>query len=215
MTDAPRVTSALYWTPARPLRWLLVWTSLTTVIFWLPVVRGAFDGPSYSWGLFGFAGKGLSGDYWFSCLGAVFALTLLFLSWRRGGPLSLALLALWHVGLVLGVIYWAWSDPEGFVIQGDTMGMEISLAWLGPILFAVPAAAAVWLLWREARRDLLLQRAPLGRRNKRWLWMLLALLPIQFVLLHWGEPLGTMDQVGVLLTVAQWLLVGTALRPRV
>jgi hypothetical protein len=35
---------------------------------------------------------------------------------------------------------------------------------------------------------------------------------VQFVLLRFGEPHGITDQVGVLATIVQWLLVGRALR---
>ena len=46
------------------LRVLLTWTSLTFLIAWLPFVRSAFDGDSYTWGFgwWGFAagGTGLS-----------------------------------------------------------------------------------------------------------------------------------------------------------
>ena len=31
------------------MRAALGWFSLTTVIFWLPMIRGAFDGVSYQW----------------------------------------------------------------------------------------------------------------------------------------------------------------------
>ena len=44
--------------------------------------------------------------------------------------------------------------------------------------------------------------------------ILIAALPLQLVLLRFGEPNGRLDQVGVLLTIAQWMLVGFALKPR-
>lgn len=44
--------------------------------------------------------------------------------------------------------------------------------------------------------------------------LLVCLLPIQFVLLRLGPPDGLADQVGVVNTMAQWLLLGTALKPR-
>lgn len=51
------------------------------------------------------------------------------------------------------------------------------------------------------------------RTNKGWGWTLISLLPIQFVLLRFGQPHGTTDQIGVVLTILQWLMVGAALRP--
>src|SRR5690348_10797198 len=55
----------------RFLQGLLLWTSLTTLIFWLPSVRGLFDGASYEWGAFGFRGRGIAGDYWFVATGSL------------------------------------------------------------------------------------------------------------------------------------------------
>lgn len=42
---------------------------------------------------------------------------------------------------------------------------------------------------------------------------LAALLPMQLVLLRVGEPHGTTDQIGVLITIAQWFLLSVALAP--
>jgi hypothetical protein len=68
--------------PDRIARTVIGLFTLTTLVFWLPAVRGAFDGPSYQWGLFGLGGRGVSGDYWFPVVGA----SGRWLSWRvRGG----------------------------------------------------------------------------------------------------------------------------------
>lgn len=64
------------WAPDRLLRWLLAWTAFTKVVFWLATLRGAFDGTSYQWGLFGFGGRGVDGAYWLPVLGSAFALLL-------------------------------------------------------------------------------------------------------------------------------------------
>ncbi|MFN2441131.1 MAG: hypothetical protein ABR517_00445 [Thermoanaerobaculia bacterium] len=53
---------------------------------------------------------------------------------------------------------------------------------------------------------------PLTETNVRWLVVLAALLPVQFVLLRFGAPHATTDEIGVLLTIAQWFLLGAALR---
>ena len=44
--------------PDRLSRVALGWFGLTTIVFWLPTVRGAFDDPSYQWGLIDFSGRG-------------------------------------------------------------------------------------------------------------------------------------------------------------
>jgi hypothetical protein len=47
----------------------------------------------------------------------------------------------------------------------------------------------------------------------RWTLALASLLPMQLVLLRIGEPHGTADEIGVLITMAQWFLLSIALWP--
>jgi hypothetical protein len=49
--------------------------------------------------------------------------------------------------------------------------------------------------------------------NTRWLVILTAALPLQFFLLRFGNRESLFDQVGVLLTIGQWLLVSRLFRP--
>ena len=116
---------------SRSLRWLLVWTSVTTVVFWLAAIRGTFDGPSYRWGLVGFGGRGTSGDYWFPVVMALAALFVVAQAWRRATWRVLAIIMFWHLALFLGAAWFAVARPDEFRFRGDTLGIDISLAWLG------------------------------------------------------------------------------------
>ena len=201
------------WYRERSVRWLLGWTALTTIIFWLPTVRGAFDGPSYRWGLFGFSGNGMAGAWWLPVLGSVAALTARSLAWRGGLRPASLLIGAWHAALFAGVVYAAVTNPDDFRLQGDTMGINISLALVGPALFGAGAALAAYVGVRTLRRDIAPRREAWTRSNARWLAALLALLPIQLILLRLGSAGSTADQVGVLLTIGQWLLFDRAVRP--
>jgi hypothetical protein len=202
------------WYRERSLRWLLTWTALTTIIFWLPTVRGAFDGPSYRWGLFGFSGNGMAGAWWLPVLGSVAALTARSLAWRGGLRPASLLIGAWHAALFAGVVYAAVTNPDDFRLQGDTMGINISLALVGPALFGAGAALAVYVGVRALRRDIASRREAWTLSNTRWLAALIALLPVQFFLLRYGSADSTADQIGVLLTIGQWLLFDRAIRPR-
>lgn len=194
--------------------WVLNWTALTTLVFWLPTVRVLFDGPGYSWGLFGFGGVGFTVDYLLPVIGSFAALLTQWLGWRGGRRLLLyLLLGLWHLSLAAGALYFAATQPGAFRFQGDTLGIDFSLAVVGPALFSAWAIATlVWIA-----RDLRAAGVNASARDTsdlRWAVVLVGLLPVQFFLLRFGAPDGLTDQIGVLLTVAQWLLVGPALRPR-
>jgi hypothetical protein len=85
---------------------------------------------------------------------------------------------------------------------------------VGILLFGGLAALAVFWVIRDLRSGRRREPLPWTRTNKALGFSLIALLPIQFFLLRFGEPHGTTDQMGVVLTILQWMVVGTALRPR-
>jgi hypothetical protein len=198
----------------RLLRVLLLWTAVTTLLFWLPAVRGLFDGATYEWGWFGFRGRGVAGDYWFPVATSLLAIMTQYLAWRGPRMPFYALFGCWHLFLACGALTIAITSPDSLRIQGDTLGTDISIAVIGPVLFG--AAALLVLLWivrdiraRNSQRALLYW----SERNTRWTVALAALLPLQLALLRIGEPHGTADEIGVLVTVAQWLLLSVALWP--
>lgn len=202
------------WHPDRLLRALLAWTALTTLIFWLPLVRSLMDGDTYEWGLFGLGGHGLHGDLWLPALGAALALSIRWLGWRGARLPFHALLLLWLVPLGAGATYLSITQPEDFRFRGDTMSLDVSLAPAGILLFGGFAALAVFWVVRDLRTGRRHEAPPWTRTNKILVFGLLALLPLQFILLRFGKPHGITDQIGVVLTILQWLLVGTAIRPR-
>lgn len=202
------------WKPDPILRVLLAWTALTTVIFWLPLVRSLMDGDTYEWGFIGFGGHGLHGDLWLPALGVALALSIRSLGWRGARMPFHGLLLLWVVPLGAGATWLSLTQPEDFRFKGDTLGVDVSLVPVGILLFGGMAALAVFWVIRDLRSGRRREALPWTRTNKVFGLALIALLPIQFVLLRFGEPHGTTDQIGVVLTILQWMLIGTALRPR-
>lgn len=207
----------MLWKPDRLLRAILIWTAVTLIIVWLPFVRGLMDGDSYQWGnyFFGiqFGGRGLHGDYWLLVIEAAFGILLLYLGWRGARPPFHWLLLLWQILMAAQACYNSFTSPEDYRFKGDTLGVDVSLAWVGPVLFGGFALLSV--LW--VMRDLRTQREKVvpkwSRANSVFLLIVLALLPIQFVLLRFGEQHGTGDQLGVIFTMAQWVLINFALFP--
>src|SRR5262245_47086999 len=197
----------------RFLQGLLLWTALTTLIFWLPSVRGLFDGASYEWGAFGFRGRGTAGDYWFVATGSVVAIALQYLAWRGPRAAFYVMFGGWHLYLAVVTTLAAIADPASLHFTGDTLGVDGSLAVAAPTFMGIAAALVLFWIVRDARsatsRPTL---AAWSNRNTRWVLVLAALLPMQLVLLRVGEPHGTTDQIGVLVTIAQWFLLSIALR---
>jgi len=205
------------WKPDRLLKAILIWTMLTLIIIWLPLVRGLMDGDSYQWGNSFFrwqlGGRGLHGDYWFLVLEASFGLILLYLGWRGARQPFHWLLLLWHIPLGLQAIYNSVTFPEEYRFKGDTLGVDVSLAWVGPLFFGGFAVLSVLWVLRDLknRREKALPAWTVV--NRVLLLIAVAFVPIQFVLLRFGEQHGPGDQAGVLLTMLQWLLINLALFP--
>lgn len=203
------------WKPDALLRAILVWTAITTVVFWLPLIRGPMDGDTYAWGLApSIGGRGIGGDYWILPIAAAFALAMLWYGWRGGRMPFHALILLWHVPLGVLATVAAVTNPDDFRLRGDTLGIDVPLAWIAPLLFGGFALLALYWVVRDLRSGRERLAPAWTRANTLRLWIAAGLLPVQFVLLRFGEPHGTTDAVGVLLTIVQWFLIGHAFVPR-
>lgn len=154
----------------------------------------------------------MGGAYWFIFLGSVFGLIIQVLGWRGAKLPFHFLLSGWFLLLAGEAIFLAIHSPESYRFRGDTLGIDISLTWIGPLLFSAAALAAVWWSWTDLVASTRLKAASWNRENTWWLAGLLALLPVQFVLLRTGSPHGLTDQIGVILTIIQWFAIGPIVR---
>jgi hypothetical protein len=190
---------------------LMAWLTVTLLAAWLPLLRGAFDGPSYQWGTellgFRFAGAGLGGDYPFLIVKAAVALALLGFGWRRpNGAFRPALVAWLAMGLV-DTLFNVITAPGDFRFRGDTLGVDVSLVLAAPALDAAMLGLAMWWSIRAPA----LPVPPLARANMVLLTAAVLLLPVQYALLSSGRGQQANDVVGVLLTIAGWFLLSAGL----
>lgn len=190
---------------------LMSWLTLGFVTAWLPFLRGAFDGPTYEWGggLFAlqFSGAGIGGDYWFSALMAAIGVAFLWCGWRRPNGRFRLFLVAWLALMFADTIYNVAVAPDSYRFQGDTLGIDISLALVAPTLKAIVLGLALWWFqWAPA-----LPVPPLSRANFILVGIAGALLPVQYALLSRGQGQEMADVVGVLLTMAGWALFSTGL----
>lgn len=198
-------------------RVLMAWLTLTFVLAWLPLVRSLMDGTSYRWGTryFGvsFSGAGLAGDLWLLVALTAFGLWLLFRGWRDPSPPFPAALLAWLGLLSANSLFNLLTEPGGYRFQGATLGVDVSLAAVAPLLHVgFFCLALVWAARGETS----------GERGARPAWtatntalagLVVLFFPAQFVLLRSGQGQEAKDVVGVLLTISQWLLVSAALFP--
>lgn len=190
---------------------ILCWTSVVAgILVWLPLVRGATQGEAYRWALTdGIGGHGIRGAYWLLILGAVFVLSLLYLGWRGARQPFHWLLLGFHVPLAAAVTYVAWMAPHGFRFEGATIGVDVPLAIIGPVLFSGAAGAAIAWVVRDfrVRQSRVLVPWMWTRAAHVRFWLLLALLPLEVVLFRSGEIQSPQNVVGVALVGWQWVLL--------
>jgi hypothetical protein len=197
------------------LRIILWWTAVVAgVLVWLPLVRGATQGAAYSWGLApGVGGRGTGGDYAFLLATAVFVGSLLYLGWRGARQPFHWLLLLFHLPLAGLVLFAAVRDPNALRFQGATIGVDVSLAVVGPILFCGFAALALFWVVRDLTSGRVAERIP-------WIWtrgtrvravLVVALVPIESVLFHMGAIQSGPNLAGVGLVFWQWVMINRML----
>jgi hypothetical protein len=191
---------------------LLIWTGLMFLPAWLVTVRGLFDGEAYAWGVTErIRGNGTGGYYFLAPLLALYGLGLLALGWRGVTRPFHLLLALWHIPIGVGASLAARNNREALRIKGDTLGVDVSLADVAPVVLGGVAAGSLALAALDPQDRALRGLPP---RNRKLPALALAALPLQFILLRTGKHHGTTDKLGVILTISQWFLINVALALR-
>lgn len=194
---------------------ILCWTWLVAgVLVWLPLVRSTTQGNPYRWTWSGtVGGVGTAGDYWLLLVAMVFIFSLMYLGWRGARRPFHWLLLLFHLPLAAAVGYAAWTNPKDLRWEGATIGVNISLAKVGPALFG--GFAILSILW--VVRDL---KAGRTRALVPWMWtrssrirliLILAAVPVEVVLFHAGGIQSMQNLIGVSLVFWQWAMVNRVL----
>ena len=158
-------------------------------------------------------GAGLSGDYWFPVLGAVLACWLVTRGWRGARPPFRWVFPAWHAALAVVITERAIALGDRLTFEGSTLGVIIPLQWVGPLLFGTVACAATYWARRDRRSRTQRFVAPTTRIDHSLAKVLLALLPVTFFLLRFGEPSGLTDLVGVIVAGGFWFLLPRVLNP--
>ncbi len=199
-----------------PFNVLLGLIGITFVLVWLPLWRCIMDGSSYQWGMsyFGhfFVSKGISADLWVLIIQVpFFALLIYSFYWLKNRTLFYILLLAWFV-LVFGNYIYIVISEGGVQFQGDTLGINVSITGLVIGLSVVCLLAIAWVIWKDTRLED--KAIAWGRKNKLWASILLAFLPLQLILFATGEPHGTTDEIGVMITILQAILLPFVFIPR-
>ncbi|CAH2714810.1 hypothetical protein BACCIP111895_01986 [Neobacillus rhizosphaerae] len=201
------------WKPDRLIRLILLYVMLSGLTYWLPIIRGLFDGPSYSWsGWMGIGGTGIGGQYWLLLILGSLLTSVVFLGWRGARKPFHWLLLTWFILLVIESGSWFFST-ETIHFKGDTLGVDFSLKKIifpFDVLFLV--LVCLWII-RNLRSASSLPSPTWKRLNRNLLILFFCLFPLQLILLRFLDHDKIFDQIGVILTIFQWLLLNLSFYP--
>lgn len=187
---------------------LLFIISFTFLTVWLPFIRSLFDGVTYHWGqdYFGYhlSGDGINVNYLFLILEvALFSSIFYGMYWMKNRKLLFGLLGLWLVHSFGSLIYEGLKGEMMF--HGDALNIHIDLTYLVLVLTLV----SITLMALSWKKEVSSTKPGIGwnKMNKRMAMVIFAPLPIQLILLQMGEPQQTTDQIGVLISIVQALIL--------
>ena len=191
---------------------LLAWVTFTAVFPTILLYRAALQ-PNYQWGMFGVTGVGLSAGYLVVLVATVWAWAIVVVRRRGTQPPFAALLVSWNAFLFASIIYGVLRFGSDVSFRGDTMGIEVRLAVVGPVVFGAFLLISVLWWWRHRTPTLLSAPSAWSRRAKLLMGIALALATAIAVLFVLGDGVDhtNYDRAAIVLVVAQCILVAAAL----
>lgn len=196
---------------------LWTWMAFRTLLPWLVTHRISLEGDSYRWGTeyFGhmFHSAGFERPDFLIIYGLLAA--SLFVMWQlRRHHLRVAAAAmLVYLGFFAADAAQQFLSGEPMMFHGDTLGIHVDLSV--PFFILQFGMFAVAIAWWWLLRDIRVEPAPRPVAGFRRLLVMvcIAAFPVQIALLVTGEPHGTTDAIGVIMTLSQWALLAYALYP--
>ncbi len=184
---------------------LMVLSGFTFMLVLLPLLRCLFDGETYSWGMqiygMSFYSKGIQADYFILIPLLAFYLFYYFsFYWLKNRKLFYTTLIIWWL-LNFGNLLYDIIKNGDTMFHGDTLDVHVSLT---KIIVPFAMLTLLWIIW-IILKDKKLQTVSISwaRKNNSMALILICLLPIQALLLAFGEPHALTDEIGVILIIIQ------------
>ncbi len=194
---------------------LMIFSGLTFMLVWLPLLRCLLDGKTYSWGqtYFGmnFTSTGIESGY-FILIPFLLLYLLFFYSfyWIKNRTIFYVMLAWFWIhnfgNLLFDII--KNGDTE---FHGDTLNVHISISM---IVIPLSIIAFIWIIAVIIKdKNLPEVNIPWSKSNTKKALIILAPLPIQAILFATGEADGLTDEISVIITIIQSFLIAIIFFP--
>ena len=188
---------------------LMFLIAFSFLIVWLPLLRSLLDGDTYQWGTSYFgtmiSGAGITASLMFLVVQLAFYAVLFWSIFRAKKRMVAYLLTIvWWIHFFGNLLFDIILNGDT-MFHGDTLNVHISISMIVVPLSIL--AAVLIVLW--IRRDLKSHDIEIqwSRKNKMLALLILGPLPLQAILLRIGEPHATTDEIGVIITILQCLLL--------
>lgn len=194
---------------------LLIFSGITFMLVWLPLIRCLFDGKSYSWGQdyfgFSFRSSGVEPDYFILIPFLLFFIAFFYsFYWIKNRKVFYVLMILWWIHTFGNLLFMILRDGDS-TFHGDTLNVHISIS-----MIVVPLSIlALLLILGIILKDKKLKEVATqwNRRNTIKALIILGPLPLQAIMFATGEPHGLTDEISVIIAILQSFLIPTIFFP--
>lgn len=124
------------WHEDRLLVVILAWTTILSSWLWWVPIRCMIEGAPFEWanefGQGRLMGKGMGGDFLVLLLLSCLFISIVYLGWRGAQAPFKPMLLLWTTVNLATTMIIVLDDPAQYRFRGDTMGVDINMAWFMP-----------------------------------------------------------------------------------
>lgn len=187
----------------------MIWTIITTAFFWTTSMRLFYKPEISEWAVFGFSGKGFSGDFWFPIVVIIYSIILFYLEGRgRARGVFYVMLLIWHFALLAGTSIS--SIDSSSTITFGAWGINMAVVWLTiPFLFFF--ALTVWYVVKERSVIEHIETRQWNQINLKQTMWVIALVPVSYFFFYLGSGFNLLIKVAITINVIQWIMIAKAL----
>ncbi len=193
------------------------WIAFQTTLPWLVFFRLTFEGDTYRWATeyFGrsFYSAGLARADFLLIYGLLSANLFLLWQMRKQKMAFVAPMLVVYLGIFAADALFSLVRGDAIIFQGDTLGVKLDLSY--PFFLVQFAAVALAVAWWIGVRDIPSGQGPrpMTRVKRNIVTACVVFVPVQLSLLIFGEPHGLTDEIGVILTIVQWIVLAVVFYP--